>query len=92
MCQKIGSVKNFGMADVGGNFHVSGLGKLQAPENTQEITCARLWHRYFPVNFAKFLRSPFLQSTSGRLLLLGDSRPIKFWQWLKIYVEIKTIL
>ena len=29
----------------------------------------RLWHRCFPVNFAKFLRTPFLQSTSGRLLL-----------------------
>ena len=29
----------------------------------------RLWHRSFPVNFAKFLRTPFLQNTSGRLLL-----------------------
>ena len=28
-----------------------------------------LWHRCFPVNFAKFLRVPFLQNTSGRLLL-----------------------
>ena len=27
------------------------------------------WHRCFPVNFAKFLRAPFLQNTSGRLLL-----------------------
>ena len=26
-----------------------------------------LWHRRFPVNFAKFLRTPFLQDTSGRL-------------------------
>ena len=25
----------------------------------------RLWHRCFPVNFAKFLRTPFLQNTSG---------------------------
>ena len=24
----------------------------------------RLWHRCFPVNFAKFLRTPFLQNTS----------------------------
>ena len=30
----------------------------------------RLWHRCFPVNFAKFLRIPFLKNTSGRLLLL----------------------
>ena len=29
----------------------------------------RLWHRCFPENFANFLRTPFLQSTSGRLLL-----------------------
>ena len=28
----------------------------------------RLWHRYFPVNFAKFLRTPFSQNTSGQLL------------------------
>ena len=28
----------------------------------------RLWHRCFPVNFAKSLRAPFLQNTSGRLL------------------------
>ena len=27
----------------------------------------RLWHRCFPVNFAKFLRTPFLQKNSGRL-------------------------
>ena len=29
----------------------------------------RLWHRCFAVNFAKFLRTPFLQNTPGRLLL-----------------------
>ena len=33
------------------------------------LTKWRLWHRCFPVNFAKFLRTPLLQSTSGRLLL-----------------------
>ena len=30
---------------------------------------AGLGHRCFTVNFAKFLRTPFLQNTSGRLLL-----------------------
>ena len=30
----------------------------------------RLWHRCFPVNFVKFLRTPFLGNTSGWLLLL----------------------
>ena len=33
------------------------------------ISKKRLWHRCFPVNFAKFLRISFLQNTSGRLLL-----------------------
>ena len=30
----------------------------------------RLWCRYFPMNFAKILGTPFLQNTSRRLLLL----------------------
>ena len=30
----------------------------------------RLWHRCFPVNFAKFLRTPFSQNISGWLLLI----------------------
>ena len=29
----------------------------------------RLRHSFFPVNFAKFLKTPFLQNFSGRLLL-----------------------
>ena len=28
-----------------------------------------LWHRCFPVNFAEFLRKPFLQNTFGQLFL-----------------------
>ena len=43
-------------------------------------TLLRPWHRCFPVNFAKFLRTHFLQNTSRRLLLcyynkLVDARP-----------------
>ena len=33
----------------------------------------RLWRRCFPVNFTKFLRTPLLQNTSGRLLLEIES-------------------
>ena len=43
------------------------LVKLQARSAT--LLKKRLWHRCFPVNFAKFLRTPFLRNTSGRLLL-----------------------
>ena len=34
----------------------------------------RLRQKCFPVNFAKFLRTPFLKSTSGRLLLIDLRR------------------
>ena len=39
----------------------------QAPPAT--LLKKRLLHRCFPVNFANFLRTRFLQNTSGRLLL-----------------------
>ena len=54
---------------------------LKISQNWQENTCARvcqsllqllnkrLRHRCFPVSFVKFLRKPFLKSSSGRLLL-----------------------
>ena len=43
---------------------ISFLIKLQAP-----CLKKRLWHRYFSVNFVKFLRTPFSQNTYWRLLL-----------------------
>ena len=56
---------------------------LKISRNSEEHTCARvsfliklrpqaikrLWHRCFPLNFAKFSRTSFLQNTSGRLVL-----------------------
>ena len=58
---------------------------LEISQNSQENTCARvsiliklqpatllkyrLWHRCFPVDFGKFLRTPFLQNTSWWVLL-----------------------
>ena len=48
---------------------------LEILQSLQENTCARasfltklqkrVWHRYFLVDFVKFLRTPFLQNTSG---------------------------
>ena len=52
-------------------------GVLEILQNSQENTCARvkrLWHRCFPVNFVKFVRTPFLQNTSGRLLLKVEGK------------------
>ena len=36
----------------------------------------RLWHSWFPASFAKFVRTPFIQKTSRRLLM----KKIIFWQ------------
>ena len=41
--------------------------KLLAARTT--LLIKRLWHWCFPVNFVKFLKALFIQSTSGRLLL-----------------------
>ena len=51
----------------------------------------RLWHRYFPVNFAKFLRTSFLQNTSGRLLLTRNEISCKhpFENKITLFATIK---
>ena len=45
---------------------------VEISQNSQENTCARLsflikknrlWHRCFPVNFAKFLRTPLMAAS-----------------------------
>ena len=43
----------------------------------------KLWHKCFPVNFAKFLRTPYSQNTFGRLLLYirSERHFSKDWQW-----------
>ena len=48
----------------------------------------RLWHRCFLVNFAKFLRTPFLQNTSERLLLY--IRLFSF-SWKVYMVEVREV-
>ena len=51
------------------------LNKIVTFRSSHKQTCPatllkkRLWCRCFPVNFVKFLGTPFLQNTSGRLLL-----------------------
>ena len=60
----------------GENSLVYGFLPLTISQNSLEDTCAtvsflikllkkRLWHACFPVNFAKFLRTSFLQNTFG---------------------------
>ena len=48
----------------------------------------RLWHRCFPVNFAKFLITPFSQNTSRRLLLKQTQWQISAGKtWLQLSVS-----
>ena len=62
---------------------VSFLIKLHAAPAT--LLKKRLWHWCFPVNFAKFLRTPFSNNTFGQLLLmllilyLSTTIRIQFW-------------
>ena len=43
----------------------------------------RSWHRCFPVNFAKLLRTPFLQNTSGLLLLHSMLSHKSGWKYVR---------
>ena len=66
-------------------------GFLEIIQNSRENTCTRvsglrpatllkkrLCHRCFPVNFVKFLTSPFSQNTSVRVILSGVLHDIIF--------------
>ena len=50
-----------------------------------------LWHRCFPVTFAKFLRTPFLQNTSGRLLLTCYSHK-HFFSFLTFHLFVVVFI
>ena len=47
----------------------------------------RLWHSCFPVNFGKFLSTPFLQNTFGRLFLSEGHKSIHFLISIKFCLE-----
>ena len=56
---------------------------LEISQNSQENTCARAsflikLHRCFPVNFAKFLRTAFLQNPDD-CFWIEEKEPINFW-------------
>ena len=62
---------------------------LQILQNSQEKSCARvskerLWHKCFPVNFVKFLRTPFLAEHFCWLLLIMNFLPVIHHQKRKL--------
>ena len=70
-------------------FGVSFLIKLQARPAT--LLKKILWQSYFPVNFVKFLRAPFLQNTS-RWLLLTSAKLAAIWVITLKYYLILTYI
>ena len=51
-------------------FRIVHIARSSRPEESSfNFIKKRLWHRCFPVNFDKFLRTPILQNISGRLFL-----------------------
>ena len=66
-CKK-GVLRNF-VKFIGKHLRKSLCFKKVAGPRPATLLKKSLLRRCFPVNFTKFLRTPFLQSTSGRLLL-----------------------
>ena len=48
-------------------------------------------HRCFPVNFSKFLRTPFLQNTSKRPLPIQTEAAARIFSVKKVFLEISQI-
>ena len=67
---------------------VSFLITLQRPAT---VFKKRLWHRCFPVNFAKYLRTFFLQNSSGLLFLNVAKRRTNSGKILVLYsMEVRN--
>ena len=63
-------VSQFVSIDIRLDFTCSVLRELtETATRAAPLLKTRPWHRHFPVNFAKFLRTPFLHNTSATLLL-----------------------
>ena len=87
--KKIGVLKNF--TKFTGKYlcqspFFNKVASLRAATST--LLKKRLWHWCFLVNFAKLLRTPFLQNTSRRLLLWlvqTDRNPLNYQYFSEIF-------
>ena len=72
-----------------GGFQSLFLIKLQAPAT---LLKKRLWHRCFPVNFTKSIRTPFLRNISGSCFLsIPQATPkLSCGEYEYIYLEPKN--
>ena len=67
------------------------LNKVAGLRPTASLLKERLWRRCFPVNFTKFLRTPFLQNTFGPLLLQSVTFTESFWMMMSTYTLRQSI-
>ena len=74
-CQK-GALRNFSKFTGKHLYHSLFFNKI-AGLRYATLLKKRLWQRCFPVNFAKFLRTPFLTITSGGCFLRPNDRRSK---------------
>ena len=70
--------KMFLEVSTGKHLHRSLFFSKVAGINPATLLKKTLRHRCFPVNFAKFLRVPFLQNTSGRRFLLKRANVLQY--------------
>ena len=80
-----GFLKNFSKSTGKHLFQSPFLNKI-AGLRSAFLLKKRLRHRCFPVNFAKFLRTPFAQNTSGLLLLwttVSETSNTKYLELIK---------
>ena len=78
MFHKKGVFKNF--AKFTGKHLCWNLFLKKVPAGSCSFLKKRLWQRYFPVNFAKFIRIAILQNICERLLLIKQYEQGLFWK------------
>ena len=78
-------VRNFAKFTEKHCVRVSFLIKMQV--SVYNFAKKRLWRRCFPVNFAKFLRTPFSQNFSGRLLLYCNLTDYMYLKYIRTLLK-----
>ena len=64
----------------------------KTPVSESFLLKKRLWDRCFPVNFVKFLRTPFLQDTSRQRLLKDNSASVHHYNIHILVIEMYKVI
>ena len=85
------SIKKKLFLEISQNSHENTCARVSSPLGPATLLKKRLWHKCLPVDFAKFLRTPLLQNTSGWLLLIKLHDPNRRKMRLP-YFELRWLL